>query len=224
LITGFLFLNSRAAAQNDPNKLGAWYMYFWKADVYKKFGLQGDYQYRNRNLVGDHEQILLRTGLTFKAYHRLLLTQGYAYIMNSIPQTAVFNNNENRLYQEALLSNSSENWAQVKHRFRFEQRFTNHQFFRTRFRYALFMNFPLNSEAMGEHVLYLAVYEEIFINGQTQVTSISRVSVFDRNRLYLGLGFGMSDQLNAQLGIMNQHTPYWNKFQLQFSLHHSIER
>ena len=49
----------------DEDQLGGWYMYFWNTSFNESgFGLQGDVQYRNWNVVGDLEQLLLRGGLT----------------------------------------------------------------------------------------------------------------------------------------------------------------
>ena len=52
---------STLAEEIDEDQLGAWYMYFWStrfAD--SQWGLQGDTQYRNWDLGGDMEQLLLR--------------------------------------------------------------------------------------------------------------------------------------------------------------------
>ncbi|TNF46873.1 MAG: DUF2490 domain-containing protein, partial [Bacteroidetes bacterium] len=46
--------------------------------------------------------------------------------------------------------------------------------------------------------------------------------IFDRNRTYLGLGYGITDKLRIQAGLMKQITDNWSKDQLQLSLHHRI--
>src|SRR5690606_35126497 len=53
-------------AQVNDDKLGAWYMYFWNTQLKEStVGFQGDIQYRNWNLGGDLEQLLLRGGITY---------------------------------------------------------------------------------------------------------------------------------------------------------------
>ncbi len=48
-------------------KTGAWYMYFFNAPFEgSQWGLQGDVQYRNWDLGGDLEQLLIRGGLTWR--------------------------------------------------------------------------------------------------------------------------------------------------------------
>ena len=64
-IFSFTFSNS-AFGQFDEDQMGAWYMYFWSADFKETgWGAQGDLQYRNWNIIGDLEQLLLRGGLTY---------------------------------------------------------------------------------------------------------------------------------------------------------------
>ena len=74
---------------------------------------------------------------------------------------------------------------------------------------------------MKKNTIYLALYNELFINGQRDIGSGS-VELFDRNRLYVALGYVLKKGLKIQMGIMNQSTDNWSKNQLQFSLHHKI--
>ena len=86
----------------------------------------------------------------------------------------------------------------------------------------MFVNVALNSTRMEKNTLYLALYDEIFINGQQDIGNGNTVQVFDRNRLYVGLGYLMKENLKVQLGVMNQVTNGWRKNQLQVSLHHKF--
>lgn len=53
-------------AQTNEDKLGAWYMYFFNTPFKESsWGIQGDIQYRNWNIAGDLEQLLLRGGITY---------------------------------------------------------------------------------------------------------------------------------------------------------------
>ena len=69
--------------------------------------------------------------------------------------------------------------------------------------------------------VYLALYNELFINGQLAIGDGRSVQYFDRNRTYLGLGYGLRDNLRTQLGWMKQTTAGGAKGQLQVSLHHA---
>ena len=208
----------------DGDQLGAWYMYFWNARFGDgPWGLQGDVQLRQWNVAGDLEQLLLRGGLTYTPENVVgTFTLGYANIT-----TGQFGGDfdgtagENRIYQEALLPHRIADRLLLTHRLRYEQRFNEGQDFRTRYRYMLFVNVPFNGTSLGEGVWYAALYNELFVNGERAIGDGRTVEFFDRNRTYVGLGYGLSPKLRAQLGVMRQATDTWTKDQLQFSLHHS---
>lgn len=223
LFSTFLFVQG-SMAQIDESETGAWYMYFWSAKVKEgPWGFQGDLQYRNWNLMGDLEQLLLRGGLTYSPKNAsVLLTLGYANITtgaygSSDDRTV----SENRIYQEALIPQKIGSIIYLRHRFRYEQRWVENQDFRTRYRYNLFLDIPLNSKEMDKKTLYLAFYNELFINGQRDIGDGRSVEIFDRNRTYGALGYAFRKNLKVQLGLMRQITDNWAKTQLQVSLHHN---
>ncbi|HEX6334382.1 MAG TPA: DUF2490 domain-containing protein [Flavisolibacter sp.] len=209
----------------DERRLGAWYMYFFQKKIASSaWGFQGDYQYRSWNGGSDLEQLLLRSGITFRPKSDdITFTAGYAYVLTGAYGTgdkATFN--ENRVYQEALVPQKIADRFYLTHRFRYEQRWVQNQDFRTRFRYNLFVNVPLNREKMEKNAVYLALYNEIFINGETSIGDGQAVQLFDRNRTYSGVGYGLANGLRSQLGWMLQTTAGWQKGQLQLSLHHIL--
>ena len=223
LIGALVFSSAPLKSQDvDGDQLGAWYMLF----VSKKFGdskigLQGDYQFRFWDLGSDLEQILLRTGLTYRPNDDIMLTLGYGYIATGQFGESTETSSESRIYQEALIPQRVGSRFLLTHRLRYEQRFVEGQDFRTRYRYNLFMNVPFNSTSLEKHTIYLALYNEIFINGQLDIGEGRTVQYFDRNRTYLGLGYNILNNLRVQAGWMQQTTVNWTKGQLQASLHHS---
>lgn len=220
----YLFPNN-SNAQFDDNQLGAWYMYFFNTTFKESnWGVQGDIQYRNWDIIGDLEQLLLRGGITYKPENsNIKLTLGYGNITTGAfgdPSSTV---SESRIYQEALFPSKIGNGIYLNHRLRYEQRWVENQDFRTRYRYNMFVNIPFNKEEhFKEKSTYLALYNELFINGQRDIGNGNRVQVFDRNRIYIGLGYVIKKNLNVQFGWMRQSTNSWDKSQLQFSLHHTI--
>ncbi|MCV6630630.1 MAG: DUF2490 domain-containing protein, partial [Flavobacteriaceae bacterium] len=133
-------------AQPNQDQMGAWYMYFFNTNFKaSKWGVQGDIQFRNWDLGGDLEQLLLRSGITYSpATAKVKFTLGYGHIT-----TGAFGDNSNttsesRIYQEALFPVRFGKRFYTNHRFRYEQRFVEDQDFRTRYRYNLFLNIPLN--------------------------------------------------------------------------------
>lgn len=211
-------------AQVDEDQMGAWYMYFWNTTFNEsQFGLQGDIQYRNWNLIGDLEQLLLRGGFTYQPENTAFkYTLGFANITTGAFGDSKDKFVENRFYQEALLPQRIANRVYLTHRFRFEQRFVEDQDFRTRWRYNLFINVPLNKVGFSKGTVYLALYNELFINGQKDIGDGRTVQYFDRNRAYIALGGVLKSNLRMQLGYMQQTTNTYSKGQAQLSLHHSF--
>lgn len=223
VILGLTLHTSYGQAGPEEDQLGAWYMYFFNEQFGdSQFGIQGDYQFRFWDAGSDLEQILLRTGATYRPKNAdILFTLGYAHITTGVFGESTSTSAENRIYQEALFSQKIGQRFLLTHRIRFEQRWVENQDFRTRFRYNLFLNIPLNATELGKGVVYAALYNEIFLNGQRDIGDDRMVQYFDRNRTYLGLGYGLSKKLRMQLGWMRQTTANWAKGQAQISLHHN---
>ena len=222
LLVSFVSMNIFSAMSQviDESQMGAWYMYFFNTSHEKsKIGFQGDVQYRNWNIAGDLEQLLLRGGVTFKPEKaNIKFTLGYGNITTGAFGEDNSTINESRIYQEALFPTKIGERFYLNHRLRYEQRFVEEQSFRTRYRYNLFVNVALNQKEMKEKTIYLALYDEIFING----TGMPGQSIFDRNRAYIALGYVLKKGMKFQLGIMNQTTNTVNKNQLQLSFHHAF--
>ena len=117
--------------------------------------------------IGDLQQLLIRGGFTYIPKESpLKLTLGYAYIGNGTPGDSDDQTTENRFYQETSFPLKLGKGIYSNHRFRYEMRFVEDQDFRTRYRYALFLNIPLNKPLIEPKTLYIAFYNEVFINGQ----------------------------------------------------------
>jgi len=223
-LVGALILSGPVSAQVDESDVGAWYMYFFNAPFSdSQWGLQGDLQYRNWDLGGDLEQLLLRGGLTWRPKSGdAMFTLGYANITSGEFGSGSSTISEDRIYQEALLPQKIGERVYLRHRFRFEQRWVDDQDFRTRYRYALFIDVPFNREDLKKGAFYFAFYNELFINGQRDIGNGREVEVFDRNRTYAALGYSLSDKLRLQGGYMYQYSDAVEKGQLQLSLHQAF--
>ncbi len=208
----------------DWDQLGAWYMLFWSTRFDDTaVGLQGDVQHRNWNAGTDLEQLLIRAGLTYDLPSApVLVTGGVAHVTSGAFGDSDETSAERRVYQEALVRQSFGQLVFLRHRYRYEQRWVDGLDFRTRFRYALFGNVALNGRGTGEGSIYLAMYNEVFLNGELEVGRDRTVERFDRNRFYTALGFGVRDGSQVQAGYMIQTVPGGSKGQLQVSFHTSF--
>ena len=215
-----LFLTIPAFAQEEGN-LGSWYMYFGNYRFSDSpWAIHAELQHRNHNVLGDLDQLLIRTGLQYNLKSgQASFLAGYASITSGELVESKKSFHENRLYQEVLLRQKL-GIIGLNHRYRFEQRWIDGQNFRTRFRYSLSLNLPLNQKELNQKgAFYLQVYDEIFINLQKRPVAIQ---YFDRNRLYLGLGFRPSSKVALQIGLMEQTTNIASRTQLQFGAYHQL--
>jgi hypothetical protein len=183
------------------------------------WAIHGEVQYRNHNLIGDLEQMLFRTGLQYNLQSGTSFLAGYGSITSQSQGDLTNSIHENRFYQEAILT-QKQGKIGLMHRFRYEQRWIDDTEFKTRFRYALFLNIPINGVELGEKgSWYIQGYNELFINGEKLN---GKSEYFDRNRLYLGFGYRIVKDFALQLGVMEQTTNAISKTYFQVGVFHQI--
>ncbi|MEP1487826.1 MAG: DUF2490 domain-containing protein [Algibacter sp.] len=185
-------------SQSQSSDFGNWLIYIGNKKLNSKWNIHNEVQYRNYDAIGDLEQLLLRTGLGYtfnENKNNILLGYGYIlsenYISNFDNKVSV---NEHRIFQQFT---SKQNIGAVKlnHRYRFEQRFIESDF-KLRLRYFLGINVPFYNKEASKKTFYASTYNEIFLN--------TKSSVFDRNRVYGGLGYHLNDKIRIEAGYMNQ--------------------
>jgi len=185
-------------AQSQDSNLGNWLIYIGNKKIDSTWNIHNEVQYRNYDAIGDLEQLLLRTGLGYNLTennNNLLLGYGYILSENYIGESSEKESiNEHRIYQQ-FVTKQNVGKLKLKHRYRFEQRFVESDF-KMRFRYFLSLNYPLIAKESSGKMLYASAYNEIFLNTEE--------SVFDRNRVFGGLGYKLSDNLKFEIGYMNQ--------------------
>jgi len=197
-VLAIIFLPTLLLAQ-DSN-LGNWLIYIGNKKVNDRWNIHHEVQYRNFNAIGDLEQLLLRTGVGYNltpGNNNFLLGYGFINSQNFIAPDEKVGINEHRIFQQFITKQKIDKFR-VQHRYRFEQRFIEDTDFKLRFRYFLAVNYPLPIEMKegSSRELYLSAYNEIFLN--------SEGNIFDRNRLYGGLGYRLNKILRLELGYMNQ--------------------
>jgi hypothetical protein len=108
-------------------------------------------------------------------------------------------NREKRLWEQVVLNQYLER-IRLEHRYRIEQRWFTYRddstAFRSRLRYRLNAFVPLNARTITAKTVFLSVYDEIFLN--------PKGPVFERNRLYAGIGYQLNKHLTLQAGWVNQ--------------------
>ena len=190
-----LFLINILSVKSQENNLGNWLIYFGNKDLNSKLNWHHEIQYRNYNLLGELEQLLIRTGLGYNVNEHNNILLGYGFIDSrniALETNEIIKVNEHRIYQQ-FISKHAIGKIKIQHRYRFEQRFFEDDF-KLRYRYFLSLNVPL---LKGNEKYYISAYNEIFINS-------NEVNTFDRNRIYGGLGYKLNSNIKLEMGYMNQ--------------------
>lgn len=182
----------------QSSDFGNWLIYIGNKKVNSKWNIHNEVQYRNYDAIGDLEQLLLRTGLGYNLSennHNLLLGYGYILSQNYIADTQnKMDVNEHRIFQQ-FTSKQNVGSVSLSHRYRFEQRFVESDF-KMRLRYFLAFKVPIIKTETSPSKLYLSAYNEVFLNTESDV--------FDRNRVYGGLGFQLNKNVRIEAGYMSQ--------------------
>jgi len=197
LVTLAILLALPTIVKAQDSNLGNWLIYIGNKKLNSKWNIHNEVQYRNYNAIGDLEQLLLRTGVGYNVNDMNNVLLGYGYILseNYIGESDdKISVNEHRIFQQ-YITKQNIGKVSLSHRYRLEQRFVEEDF-KLRFRYFLSLKIPLKIKETGTSPLYLSAYNEIFLN--------SKSSIFDRNRVYGGLGYNLSKNIKIELGYMNQ--------------------
>lgn len=211
-------------AQEGVSETGGWYQYIWSKKIGDKgWGVNGDFQYRDFEGLGDFQQFIARAAATYNFKDTpLTVTSGYAYF-----STGTFGESQNtvaehRLHQDILLPQKVSEHLYLGHRIRIEERFIDNQDFRTRYRYMLAARVPLNGKGLGQNALYAMGWSEVFVNGQQDIGDGRSVSLFDRNWSAIGLGYGFTNKLKLELNYMREITDAYTKGQVIVHVSHAL--
>jgi hypothetical protein len=216
IIFSIFFIVTTFSLPAQNSKTGDWFIFIGNQALSPKWNWWNEVQYRNYNLVGDLQQLVLRTGIGYnftENNNNLLLGYGFIRSANYISNTdEKVNSNEHRIYQQFI---TKQNFGRLflQHRYRLEERFFTNDF-KLRGRYFLSLNLPLNHVAMVKNTIYLSVYNEIFMN--------SKSAIFDRNRLYGALGYVFNKNFKIELGFMAQTLERTNRNQFQIVLFNNL--
>lgn len=200
---------------SQKSDLGTWYNYYGNNPFNSKWNWWNEVQYRNFNMMGDLEQLLLRTGIGYNLTennNNVLLGYGFIYSEPYEADGKKGSTAEHRIFQQFITRQNFSRFF-IQHRYRIEERFLSNDF-KMRFRYALILNIPLNKKTMEQNAIYLSLYDELFINAESPV--------FDRSRLYMALGFVINKNFKVEIGAMTQMQENKSRPQFQVALFNTM--
>lgn len=209
-ITIILLLSEFGAAQSSDFFL--WASYFGNYQVKSKWLVQSDIQYRLNQFANQNSQLLLRAGLGYNIKnnnHNLLV--GFAYVVTRLEQEET-NTIEKRIYQQYVYRKKYKQFY-TSHRVRMEERFFYSEF-GLRSRYSFSFQRPLNNKQLKRQTIYAVASNEVFIDILNQK--------FDRNRLYGGIGYGLTGAIRLETGFLIQTFKNITRGQLQLTIHNNL--
>ncbi len=220
LLIILLFVNLNSFAQKEfSNQQHVWITYLGNHNLTKKIGLHTEYQWRREDWFQNWQQSLLRIGIDYNINPNLSFTAGYGWIV-TFPygeQPILHQLNEHRIWQQLNLKSKielSKKVIDVQHRYRLEQRFLEtysinsvdaivrgETIFRNRVRYRAMFLIPITKKTMQDNTLFLNVNDEIFLGFGKGIGK----NVLDQNRFNIALGWRFTNNLNLQVGYLNQY-------------------
>lgn len=210
-----LILVCALASNGQGASEGTWFVYFGNQKINKNWNLQSDFQYRLKQVPDQKSQFIARAGLGYNltpGNHNVLL--GIALVNTQFSEALTDKPplDEKRIYQQYLYKQSFTN-LYTTHRFRLEERFFPNEF-GLRSRYFLSAQKPLNGKGLRRNAVYGSFFNELFVE-------LKQVK-FDRNRLYAGLGYAITDDIRIETGYLIQSQKNSTRGQLQLVLYNNL--
>lgn len=216
-----LAISTSLSAQHrviDYNLIG-WYIYNGDHQLSRKWQVHTEYQWRRIDLIKTWQQSLARLGFAYQLQDRVKLGAGYTFFITypygkypvadqGVPSF------EHRTYQDLQWEDKLA-LLMLSHRIRLEQRWlgqvveTNPRQrkgweYQNRIRYQLEATFPLQGITLDDKEFYLTFFDELFIGFGKNVEN----NIFNQNRILGGLGYKLNDNLQVEMGYLNQLTQH----------------
>ena len=202
---------SQYRAPNDhflERDLGVWFGLYTTYWLSKKWGYYGEYHVRRTEFLDNMSKLYLRLGANYKVDSHLRLTFGVVnrYTWSDNPELAT----EEKLvpefrFWEQLLFKMSYFGIRLYHQLRVEQRWKRSTsnldptyYYYNRFRYKFLGYVPVVGRLTDKNSFYLCFYNEIFMQAGEKV----EFNYFEDNRAYLGMAYGITDDIQLHFGYM----------------------
>ena len=198
----FLSMFSLEGKAQTAQEFNSWWAYAGDHKISDKWGVHTLYSFRRNDFVKNWQQSLTRAGVNYNFTKNFKLTVGYDWIV-TFPygaQPVAQKVNEQRIFQQAILKNRVGS-LYVKHRFRFSQRFIEHNAMINRFRYRIGFSIPLGKRNIEAKTFYISAFDEMFIGFGKGIHG----PIFHQNWMYAGVGYKVNKKLALNLGYMNQY-------------------
>jgi hypothetical protein len=191
------------AAQEDPSEqLGTWLQYFGDNRISDHVSIHTEAEYWLWEAASNPEVLILRPAVNFHLNDGPFFSLGYTYVKSWPFHEEGARTTQNHFFQQLILR--SPMWRfRLYHRYRFEERWiraneATETDFSTRLRYMLFLQLPLTRRTIEPNTLFLASYNELFVN------TSGREAVFDQDRVYAALAYQVTRNMCVHTGFLWQ--------------------
>jgi hypothetical protein len=201
-------------AQRLPvHQANSWLATTTQIKLSPKWGIHGEWQWRQSQLVQRPQQALWRMAALYQALPHLQWAGGFILLRNypygAYPAKSIYP--EFRLWEQLQVKNTVHRWDTWL-RLRLEQRWSytpvlmgaqyepGHAVYSNRIRIMNKWNHPLASAINKNPLWYLSFYNEVFLSFGKQV----KVNMLDQNRIGIALGNKRIKNANVELGYMLQ--------------------
>ena len=199
------------SAQAQVNELSGWGAWFHTQRFSTHWGASFDAQFRSAHHADYLKNVLLRPNVNYYFDGNKSATIGYAYVSTNgrTATGAKTLREENRIFEQFIVTQKAGVNTAITHRFRLEQRFlgataTQQEVFSQRVRYFIRGIIPFNNDATFTNGTYLALQNEVFANIQNNAKVNNHV--FDQNRACVALGYRINKKVDIEAGYLNQYT------------------
>lgn len=195
-----------------------WFGYFNQTRFTDRSGIWVDLQLRTNEFLEQKSVSIARAGYTYYVSDQFRLTAGYGYITHYALDASMPDVPENRPWQQVQWFDRKKS-VSLSQYFRIEERFvrqvadgelTDKSRFTWRFRYNFGVSIPLKGGAIAPKTPFVFLNDELHVNAGKNVVN----NYFDQNRLFAGIGYQFSANLNAHIGYLNvfQQLPAGNQY------------
>lgn len=219
-VIGLSFWTTLALAQdkNKEFKQQTWTAYFNQTRLSDKWGLWADVQFRFTDNFADRLGLsIFRIAPMYYVTDQTRLSSGYGYItsynIDPLPDLP-----EHRLWQQIQWFEKKKALSLAQY-FRVEERFrrtpsgnevSEDYTFSWRFRYNFAVTIPLTRKTVEPKTPFLFLNDEVHVSAGKHIGN----NYLDQNRLFAGVGYQFTAQVNAQIGYLYvfQQLPASNTF------------
>ncbi len=200
---------TKVQAQEVHGNPNAWYLLLTNYKINDKWNIGNELHMRYDDWHKDEQTFIIRPFVDYTIVPTIVVTVGYSYVL-SYPYgdySIAINRPEHNVWEQVTLKQNVGTFK-ILHRYRWEHRFSGSIAadgiggneidgfdYSNRFRYRLTVRGPLNDD------FFVQVFDELWVRSDDRLANTN----FDRNWIYTGIGYNLSQHFSLQLAFLHQY-------------------